>query len=116
MFRLFQGSEFQMAVSVMWGAAGCVPAIANIIPGLCSDLYAAAVRNDAQQALALQQKVTDISNALFGARFPSSFFCGLKYALRCMGICGETASKPFLPLCEREKRGIRSTLDKYDIG
>ena len=106
-FRIFQGSEFQMAASVLMGAHGGVLGIANVIPHLCVKLYEAASQGRVEEARELQRRVTAVSQVFWAGESPLG---GLKTAISMVGFGGPTASIPIQPLSPKSQDKIRKIL------
>lgn len=111
-FRIFQGSEFQAAASVLMGAHGCVLGIANIVPGLCVQLYESAARGDAAQARELQRRVTDVSQ-VFRVGVPAP--AAMKTAASMLGICGPTVNVPLPAVSEVSRCKIHGILKNCGV-
>lgn len=111
-FRIFQGSEFQMAASMLMGAHGGVLGIANIVPGLCVQLYEAAVRGDAEQARELQRRVTAVGGVFWAGEATLS---GLKTAASLLGLCGPAMHLPMSVISEGSRLKIRKILEECGI-
>lgn len=106
-FRIFQGSEFQMAASVFMGAHGGVLGIANVIPRLCVKLYEAASQGRVEEARELQRRVTAVSQVFWAGESPLG---GLKTAISMVGFGGATASIPTQPLSPKSQERIKKIL------
>ena len=106
-FRIFQGSEFQMAASVFIGAHGGVLGIANVIPHLCVKLYEAASQGRVEESRELQRKVTAVSQVFWAGESPLG---GLKTAISMLGFGGPTVSIPIQPLSLKSQDSIRKIL------
>lgn len=106
-FRIFQGSEFQMAASVFMGAHGGVLGIANVIPHLCVKLYEAAAQGRVEESRELQRQVTAVSQVFWAGESPLG---GLKTAISMLGFGGPTASIPIQPLSPKSQEKIRKIL------
>lgn len=92
--RVFQGAEDLIARSVLAGADGSVPGLANLAPRLVCDLVAAAKDGDAARANALQQTLDRL-----GKLHEEGFWlAALKEAVSCLGICGPTTGLPIRPV------------------
>ena len=106
-FRIFQGSEFQMAASIFMGAHGGVLGIANVIPNLCVKLYEAAAEGRVDEARELQRRVTAVSQVFWAGESPLG---GLKTAISMVGFGGATAGIPTQPLSPKSQEKIRKIL------
>jgi len=56
-FVILQGNQQMSAISLLLGADGLVPGFANVYPSLLAEMYAAATRGDAAEALRVQKIV-----------------------------------------------------------
>ena len=106
-FRIFQGSEFQMAASIFMGAHGGVLGIANVIPHLCVKLYETASQGQVDEARELQRRVTAVSQVFWAGESPLG---GLKTAISMVGFGGPTASIPIQPLTPKSQEKIKKIL------
>ena len=106
-FGIFQGSEFQMAASILIGAHGGVLGISNIIPGLCVQLYDAAARGDVEQSRELQRRVTAVAQVFWAGEGTLS---SLKTAASMLGLCGSAMMLPMPVISEGSRDKIREIL------
>ncbi len=83
------------------GGVGCISVTANVAPRLCADFQEATLAGDFRKALALQDRLMPLHQALFVEPGVS----GAKYALSRLGRMGETVRLPLLPV-EAETRII----------
>ena len=60
-FRVFQGEENLILSALRQGAAGAVPSMGNILPGLCAGLYDAYTKKEMKQAEAFQHSINQIN-------------------------------------------------------
>lgn len=105
-FQVWQGAEPVAAISVVRGANGLVLGLANLVPRLTVDLYAAASTGDLPRAWGLQKNLM----TLFPIQRHRSFLAGLKTAGHLLGLCGPTVSSPFEPLDAAQVGRVRDTL------
>jgi dihydrodipicolinate synthase/N-acetylneuraminate lyase len=111
-FSLYVGPEEMMADAVILGADGGVNGGANMFPALYVNLYNAAVARDFEKVRQLQQKVLQISSALYTVgKYGSSYLKGLKCALSVMGICDDFMADPFHRFRKEEREKIERSLD-----
>lgn len=110
--RVFQGAEGLVARSVLAGADGAIPGIANVVPSLSCQLVAAARAGDVERALSLQaaqDRACDVYQAGF-------WLAGLKGAVSSLGICGPTAGLPIRPLDDAGWIQIGALLSELGLG
>jgi 4-hydroxy-tetrahydrodipicolinate synthase len=88
-FRVFQGEENFIMSALQQGAAGAVPSMGNILPGLCAGLYEAYSKKETKQAEVFQRSINQI-NAIYpdGSSIPVM----LKEYLRRQGIIANPMS------------------------
>ena len=91
-FRVFQGSEIQGAASLLMGAHGCVPGMANLAPKLWVQLYEAAREGNLEQVRELHRAAADLNRIYwFEGTSPVG---GLKAALEMIGVCQAYPARP----------------------
>jgi dihydrodipicolinate synthase/N-acetylneuraminate lyase len=114
-FQLFVGPEEMMADAVVLGADGGVNGGANMFPRLYVDLYKAAVTHDFDLIHILQNKVLEISTAIYTVgKYGSSYLKGLKCALSVMGLCDDYMADPFNRFRKEERDKIEEALYKLN--
>lgn len=114
-FQLFVGPEEMMADAVVLGADGGVNGGANMFPRLYVDLYNAAVAHDFEKIRILQDKVLDVSSAIYTVgKYGSSYLKGLKCALSVMGLCDDFMADPFNRFRKEERDKIEEALTKIN--
>ncbi|MEI6055564.1 MAG: dihydrodipicolinate synthase family protein [Lentisphaerota bacterium] len=115
-FSFFVGPEEILAEALFIGADGGVNGGANFCPELYVNLYNAAQAGNWELARELQEKVLDISAAIYTVgRFGSSYLKGVKCALSLLGICNDTLAQPFRSFKEPEREKIRTRLQKIGL-
>jgi dihydrodipicolinate synthase/N-acetylneuraminate lyase len=97
-FRIFVGTELLLVRSLMSGAHGCVPSIANVRPDLCVNLYEAVQNDNVGKVKALEKDMNETRSRVY-TRGSSwlSYIAGIKSALSALGISGQTVTEPFSP-------------------
>lgn len=105
-FSVFAGSASFLLPSLILGARGGTLAAANVIPGICADIYELALAGRTEEASVLQKKILRL-NAAVTSRFGVA---GLKAALDMIGYYGGPPRRPILPLGDTERAEIRSIL------
>jgi 4-hydroxy-tetrahydrodipicolinate synthase len=112
-FSLLIGPDKLTARVVAMGAHGGVNGGANLFPKLYVSLYEAALAGDQATVDTLQERVVRIYDTIYHAiEDPSSYVKGLKCALSCMGICGDTMAQPLQRLTEPQRQIIAGNLKK----
>jgi 4-hydroxy-tetrahydrodipicolinate synthase len=94
-FAVFVGPEERLGDALRMGAVGGVPGGANICPELYVGLYEAAVAGDWPRVDALQERILEVSRALYRlGSHASSYLKGVKCALSCLGLCDDFMAEP----------------------
>jgi 4-hydroxy-tetrahydrodipicolinate synthase len=111
----FVGTESQLAQAVMSGSHGCVGGGANLDPKLFVSLYAAARAGDLDRIATLQARLAMLDRIYRLASGTGSIIRGLKCALRCLGICGDTMGAPLRSCTAAERRTIEQYLEELGL-
>jgi len=110
-FSILQGHDLLLAGSLGIGADGGVPALANIVPKVCVNVYDLVKAGKLPEALELQRQL----NALAGIYQYGGAYRSFKYVLRLMGFGLEHIAGPFAPLTQPEKETIKNILIQNQI-
>lgn len=78
------------------GGVGCISVTANVAPKLCAEMQQACFEGDYARALALQDRLTSLHDALFSEPSPAP----VKYAASLLGLCAPELRMPLSPLSE----------------
>ena len=78
------------------GGVGCISVTANVAPKLCAEVQAACQAGDYATALAVQDRLMPLHQAIFA----EPGLCGAKYAMSKLGLCGEEIRLPLLPVSQ----------------
>ena len=111
-FHVFQGEEKLILSALQQGAAGAVPSMGNILPGLCAGLYKAYTKENTKQAEAYQRSINQI-NAIYpdGSSIPLI----LKLYLKRKGIIANPRSNtPFKGDAERVLSLLESKIGELE--
>lgn len=100
---VFNGAEELCSASLIFGAAGCVPGLANFFPRLFVDMYDASQRGDIESCYALQKKVWQVRKTLF---FGKHWMAAMKHIGATMGFGEDIAMLPVEPLTDDQKRKV----------
>lgn len=88
------------------GGQGCISVTANVAPKLCADFQAATLRGDYAAALAIQDRLAPLHNALFIEPNPT----GVKYALSLLGKIENEVRLPLVPVSAETQAQIRDAM------
>lgn len=114
-WKLLQGDERLVGASLLWGAAGLIAALANVVPKLYVQLYEAGAAGDVSTTVELQKRSLALGKLflLQGAPTDGAFFAGLKAALHVLGLCGAGVSKPFAPMPPKQMPAVEKLLSEF---
>jgi 4-hydroxy-tetrahydrodipicolinate synthase len=85
------------------GGVGCISVTANVAPRLCAAFQEATLAGDYRKALALQDRLMPLHEAIF----LEPGLCGAKYALSRLGKCADEVRLPLVPVSP----GVRERID-----
>ncbi|MBC6406716.1 MAG: 4-hydroxy-tetrahydrodipicolinate synthase [Rhodobacteraceae bacterium] len=88
------------------GGVGCISVSANVAPKLCAEFQAATLAGDYAGALAYQDRLMPLHQALF----IEPGLVGAKYALSRLGLCRAEVRLPLTPLGEAPKAAIDAAM------
>ncbi len=93
------------------GGMGCISVTANIAPALCARMHDAWFGGQVAEAMALQQRLSPLHDALFVESNPGP----VKYALSLAGRCGETCRLPLAPLQDATRAAVRAAMQEVGL-
>lgn len=89
------------------GGVGCISVVSNVAPRLCADLQAACLAGDYARALAIQDRLIPLHDAVF--KEPG--LAGAKHGLSLLGRMNEEIRLPMMPVQqEATKQAIRAAM------
>ena len=88
------------------GGRGCISVVANVAPSLCADLQERTLEGDYAGALAVQDRLVPLHEAVF----MEPGLAGAKCGLALLGRGGEEVRLPLLPATEGTRAAIRSAM------
>ena len=89
------------------GGVGCISVVANVAPRLCADLQNACLAGDYAKAMAVQDRLIPLHDAVF--KEPG--LAGAKYALKLLGRMEDNIRLPMLPVQqETTKAALKAAL------
>jgi 4-hydroxy-tetrahydrodipicolinate synthase len=105
-FVQLSGDDIIALPSVACGAQGTISVIANVAPKLSSERMAAALSGDTAKALALQDKLVPLDQAIF----IEPGLAGAKAGLALLGRGNEEVRLPLVPVTAATKAIIKSAM------
>ena len=88
------------------GGVGCISVTANVAPKLCAEFQQATLAGDYSKALAYQDKLMPLHEAIF----IEPGLVGAKYALSKLGLCSEEVRSPLTGLEDSTKATIDAAM------
>jgi 4-hydroxy-tetrahydrodipicolinate synthase len=88
------------------GGVGCISVTANVAPRLCAEFQAATLRGDYATALAYQDRLMPLHEAIF----IEPGLVGAKYALSVLGKCSDEVRLPLVGLTDGTKARIKAAM------
>ena len=88
------------------GGIGCISVTANVAPKLCAEFQAATLAGDYATALAYQDRLMPLHEAIF----LEPGLAGAKYGLSRLGLCSQEVRLPLVGLTEGTKTRIDAAL------
>jgi 4-hydroxy-tetrahydrodipicolinate synthase len=105
-FRTMIGRDSQIFAGLTNGAAGAVPATANVAPSLAVDIYERTIQGDYVGALGAQERLAPLRRAFTLGTFPLV----IKEAMAMLGRPGGPCRRPIQPLSAEKKDELRKIL------
>lgn len=104
---VLNGAEELCCVSMLWGAGGCIPGLANFVPGLFVQLQNSCRKGCLEKARQLQEQINAIRKAIFVS---GCWMAGMKGILELFGLGSRTVSQPLQAVTESQLDEIRRIL------
>jgi len=92
------------------GGHGCISVTANVAPRLCSEMHVAWAEGRVGDAMALQNRLVPLHDALFSETSPGP----VKYAASLLGITTERCRLPLAPVMQPTRERVRAAMT--DVG
>ncbi|MCX2564181.1 4-hydroxy-tetrahydrodipicolinate synthase [Acetobacter thailandicus] len=105
-FNQLSGEDGTAVAFLAAGGDGCISVTSNIAPALCAAVQKAWQYNKTDEAIALQDKLLPLHDALFCESNPAP----VKYAASLLGLAGETTRLPLAPLTETSRQKVKQAL------
>ena len=93
------------------GGVGCISVTANVAPKLCAEFQAATLAGDYKTALAYQDRLMPLHEAIF----IEPGLAGAKYGLSLLGLCTEEVRLPLVGLTDGTKAKIKAAMQHAGI-
>ncbi len=103
---LLSGEDGTALAYMAHGGHGCISVTANVAPKLCSQFQTACLAGDYAAALAIQDKLLPLHDALFTNPNPAP----VKYAASQLGLCSADVRLPLVEADEGSQAKVREAL------
>jgi 4-hydroxy-tetrahydrodipicolinate synthase len=93
------------------GGHGCISVTSNIAPRLCADMHEAWGSGDLKSAMAINERLMPLHQALFCETSPGP----VKYAASLMGFCSAETRLPLAEIAEASKDRVKRALGQVRL-
>ncbi|MBN8900417.1 MAG: 4-hydroxy-tetrahydrodipicolinate synthase [Rhodospirillales bacterium 69-11] len=93
------------------GGVGCISVTANVAPRLCSDMQTAWMEGRVKDAMAIQDRLLPLHDALFAETSPGP----VKFAASLLGKTSERCRLPLAPLLEPTRAKVRAAMTEAGL-
>ncbi|HRK72152.1 MAG TPA: 4-hydroxy-tetrahydrodipicolinate synthase [Micropepsaceae bacterium] len=93
------------------GGRGCISVTSNLAPRLCADFQNATLKGDYAAALAIQDRLMPLHDALFCEASPGP----VKFGASLLGLCAPDTRLPLVPIAESSKEKVRAAMKKAGL-
>jgi 4-hydroxy-tetrahydrodipicolinate synthase len=93
------------------GGVGCISVTANVAPRLCSEMQAAWAAGRLAEAMALQNRLVPLHDALFSETSPGP----VKYAASLLGKTSERCRLPLAPIMEPTRARVKAAMAEVGL-
>ena len=93
------------------GGVGCISVTANVAPRLCSEMQTAWMQGRFADAMAIQNRLVPLHDALFAETSPGP----VKYAASLLGKTSEKCRLPLAPLMEPTRARVRAAMTEVGL-
>lgn len=105
-FTMLSGEDATALGFNAHGGQGCISVTANVAPALCAQFQEATLKGDYKAALALQDRLMPLHEALFVETSPAP----VKYAASRLGLCRPDVRLPLAPITDATKQAVDDAL------
>lgn len=110
-FNQLSGEDGTALGFMAHGGHGCISVTSNVAPALCAEFQTACMAGDYGRALALQDRLLPLHQALFVETNPAP----VKYAAELLGLCSAESRLPMVPVNDATKATVRAALVKTGL-
>jgi len=110
-WRMLSGEDATTLGYMVQGGHGCISVTANVAPLLCADFQNACLQGAYERALALQEQLMPLHDAMFVEPSPAP----AKYAASLLGIASDEVRLPLVSASEAARAKIREAMTASGI-
>ncbi|MDX2307293.1 MAG: 4-hydroxy-tetrahydrodipicolinate synthase [Hyphomicrobium sp.] len=110
-FLQFSGEDATALAFMAHGGHGCISVVSNIAPRLSAEFQNACLAGDFRTALALQDRLMPLHDAMFVETNPGP----VKYAASRLGLCSAEMRLPMVPVTDATKAVVDAALAKAGL-
>jgi 4-hydroxy-tetrahydrodipicolinate synthase len=105
-FIMLSGDDATTLGYMAHGGRGCISVTSNVAPRACADFQNACHAGDYAKALAIQDRLMALHDALFCEASPAP----TKYAASLLGLCEPDVRLPIVPLSDKGYETVRAAM------
>lgn len=110
-FNLLSGEDATALGFMAHGGHGCISVVSNIAPRLSAEFQNACLAGDFKTALALQDRMMPLHDAMFCEANPGP----VKYAASRLGLCEAEVRLPLVPITQSSQRIVDAALARVGL-
>jgi 4-hydroxy-tetrahydrodipicolinate synthase len=110
-FNQLSGEDHTALSFLVAGGHGCISVTANIAPRLCAEMHAAWAKGEVAQAMAIQQRLVPLHDAMFVETNPGP----VKYAASLLGFGTATSRLPVAPVSAATAEKVRAAMKEAGL-
>ncbi|EHH68547.1 4-hydroxy-tetrahydrodipicolinate synthase [Gluconobacter morbifer] len=110
-FNQLSGDDNTILSFMAAGGDGCIGVTSNVVPHLAADLHCAWQEGRTSDAIALQDRLSPLHDAMFMESNPGP----VKYAMSRLGLCNPTLRLPLVEPQDATRQAIDSALKSLDL-
>ena len=105
-FCQLSGEDHTRLAFLAAGGMGCISVTANVAPGLCAEMHDAWAEGDLERAMAIQDRLLPLHDALFAETSPGP----VKFAASLLGHGSDHCRLPIAPVSEGVRGQVRAAM------
>jgi len=110
-FAMLSGEDVTVLAFNAAGGVGCISVTANVAPRLCSDMQTAWLEGHTTHAMAVQNRLLPLHDALFTETSPAP----VKFAASLLGKATEHCRLPLAPIMEETRAKVRAAMTEVGL-